>query len=155
MRVIMSEWYNLLVAVDEMESSIKAVSYVGKVAGNIENVSICLLNVYPEPPPDFYVNGGELKNYQTQRIEKAEAIFERCIEILTELSIQRQKIYCTTHMAESKTISETILEVREKGDFGTVVTGKRGVSKAEEFLFGSISNALARHSNNFSTWIVG
>ena len=39
--------------------------------------------------------------------------------------------------------------------FGTVVTGKRGVSKAEEFLFGSISNALARHARDFTAWIVG
>ena len=151
----MGEWYNLLVAVDEMESSIKAVSYVGKVAGNLDNVAICLLNVYPEPPPDFFVDGGDMETYQAQRLERAEAIFSRCIEILAEAGIDRQKIYCTTHMAEGKTISETILDARRKGDFGTVVTGKRGVSKAEEFLFGSISNALARHSNDFTTWIVG
>jgi nucleotide-binding universal stress UspA family protein len=58
-------------------------------------------------------------------------------------------------MAEGRTISEVVLEVQAEGDFGTVVTGKRGVSKAEEFLFGSISNALARHSKNFTSWIVG
>ena len=151
----MGEWYNLLVAVDEMESSIRAVTYVGGVAGNLEDVSICLLNVYPGPPPDFFVKDGNLEHYQVQRIEKAEAIFERCLEILTDSGIDRQKIYYTTHMAEEKTISETILDVRRKGNFGTVVTGKRGVSKAEEFLFGSISNALARQSNGFATWIVG
>ncbi len=58
-------------------------------------------------------------------------------------------------MAEGKTISETLLEAQRMGNFGTVVTGKRGVSKAEEFLFGSISNALARHCNDFTTWKVG
>ncbi len=58
-------------------------------------------------------------------------------------------------MAEGRTISDTLLEVRQKGNFGTVVTGKRGVSKAEEFLFGSISNTLARHCNDFTSWIVG
>ena len=151
----MGEWYNILVAVDALESSLRAVKYVGGIAGDLDTVSICLLHVYPEPPPDFYQKGGIRDQYQSQRIARAEEIFRRCIEILVAAGIKREAIYCTTHMAEGKTISDTLLEVRRMGDFGTVVTGKRGVSKAEEFLFGSISNALARHCQDFTTWIVG
>lgn len=151
----MADWNNILIAVDEMESSLRAVKYVGQVAGKGAGVSICLLHVYPEPPPDFAQKGGVLEEYQAQRIVKAEHIFSRCLEILVRADIIRDAIYCTTHMAEGKTISDTVLEVRRSGNFGTVVTGKRGVSKAEEFLFGSISNALARHCNDFTTWIVG
>lgn len=151
----MSDWKNILVAVDEMDSSIRAVSYVGNVVFNIDGASICLLHVYPEPPPDYFVEGGKLEQYQAQRIEQAEEIFQKALEILKEGGISRQQVCCMTHMAEAKTISQTILDVRTDGDFGTVVVGKRGVSKAEEFLFGSISNALARHSNQFTTWVVG
>lgn len=151
----MADWKNILVAVDEMESSIRAVSYVGHVTQDVENVSICLLHIYPEPPPDFYVKGGQLENYQRQHLVQADHIFQRGLEILVKGGLKREAIYCTTHMAEGKTISETLLEVRRMGNFGTVVTGKRGVSKAEEFLFGSISNTLARHCNEFTAWIVG
>lgn len=151
----MGEWHNLLVAVDELESSIKAVKYVGKVMANVDEVCICLLNVYPEPPPDFFVNGGDLDDYQHQRIQRAEVIFSQALEILHTSGIDRKKVYCATHMAEGKTISETILDACRKGDFGTVVAGKRGVSKAEEFLFGSISNTLSRQCQKFATWIVG
>lgn len=151
----MADWNNILVAVDEMESSLRAVDYVSRVTSGLKTVSICLLHVYPEPPPDYFVNGGVLEDYQTQRITRAEKIFQRGLEILVSGGLDRTAIYCTTHMAEGKTISETMLEVRRMGNFGTVVTGKRGVSKAEEFLFGSISNALARQCNDFTTWIVG
>lgn len=151
----MADWHNILIAVDEMESSLRAVRYVGEIAQNVEKVSICLLHIYPEPPPDFHLKGGILEDYQAQHIERAEHVFSRCIEILVGANIMRDAIYCTTHMAEGRTISDTLLEVRQKGNFGTVVTGKRGVSKAEEFLFGSISNALARHCNDFTSWIVG
>ncbi len=151
----MTDWNNILIAVDEMESSLRAVEYVGQVARSVDTVAICLAHIYPEPPPDFYVKGGILEEYQSQRIARAKHIFDRCLEILVGANIKRETIYSTTHMAEGKTISDTLLEVRQKGNFGTVVTGKRGVSKAEEFLFGSISNALARHCNNFTTWIVG
>ncbi len=151
----MGDWNNILVAVDEMESSLKSVRYVGRIASALDTVLICLLHVYPEPPPDFFIKNGVLEEYQNQRIARADRIFQRGTEILLGLGISRESIYSTTHMTEGKTISETILEVRRMGDFGTVVTGKRGVSKAEEFLFGSISNALARHSSDFTTWIVG
>ncbi len=151
----MVKWNNILVAIDEMESSLRAVRYVGQVAGSLEEVSICLLHIYPEPPPNFYTNGGNLEDYQSHRIVRAEKIFHQGLEILVESGIRRDSIYCTTHMAEGKTISDTLLEVRRMGKFGTVATGKRGVSKAEEFLFGSISNALARHCTDFTTWIVG
>ena len=151
----MAEWNNILVAVDEMESSLRAVKYVGNITSRLQGVSICLLHIYPEPAPDYFIQGGQLEEYQTKRIAKTETIFSRGLEILLATGIKREAIYCTTHMAEGKTISETLLEVQRMGNFGTVVTGKRGVSKAEEFLFGSISNALARHCNDFTTWIVG
>lgn len=155
MGVKMEQLTKFLIAIDEMESSLKAIHYVGRLTHAITNVSICLLHIYPEPPPDYFVNGGRLEDFQTARVNKAELIFQHGLEILTEYGIKKDTIFCTSHMAAGKTISETLLEVRSRGNFGTVVTGKRGVSKAEEFLFGSISNALARNCNDFTVWIVG
>ncbi len=151
----MADWRKMLIAVDEMESSLRAVRYVGQIVRDVQKVSICLLHVYPEPPPDFHQRGGDLSEYQTLSIVRAERIFTGCLEILVNADILRDTVYCKTHMAEGKTISDTVLDVQKEGQFGTVVTGKRGVSKAEEFLFGSISNALARRCNDFTTWIVG
>jgi hypothetical protein len=33
--------------------------------------------------------------------------------------------------------------------------GKRGISKAEEFLFGSISNALIHNGRDIAVWVIG
>lgn len=151
----MTKWNNILVAIDDLESSLKALRYVGRVVNSFPDLSICLLHIYPEPPPDFLPSGGNLDTYQSQRTEVAKKIFDQGLKILVDSGINRDAIYCTTHMAEGKTISETLFEVRRMGNFGTVVTGKRGVSKAEEFLFGSISNALARRCSDFTAWIVG
>ena len=75
--------------------------------------------------------------------------------VLEDMGINGRDISQKICMAEGRTISQMVLDIRKEGQFGTVVTGKRGVSKAEEFLFGSISNALARHSRDFTAWIVG
>jgi len=151
----MADWNNILIAVDEMESSLRAVRYVGQIARSVKTVTLCLLHVYPEPPPDFETKGGNLTDYRAQRVAKAEHIFEKCLKILATAEIKRNTIHCSTYMAEGKTISEIVLDVQRKGNFGTVVTGKRGLSKAEEFIFGSISNSLARQCSDFTTWIVG
>jgi nucleotide-binding universal stress UspA family protein len=151
----MARWEKILVAVDEGETSLRALRYVGRMAAAIPDVSICLLNIYPEPPPDFYTNGGVLAIYRAEKEKKADMIFAEGERMLVEAGIQPGAISRTTHLAAGKTISQMVLNVQWEGDFGTVVVGKRGVSKAEEFLFGSISNALARYSSSFTTWVVG
>ncbi|MFN2355661.1 MAG: hypothetical protein ABR512_14210, partial [Desulfopila sp.] len=116
----MADWNNFLIAVDEMDSSLRAVRYVGKLAGSIDKISICLLHVYPVPPPDFEMKGGILENYQAQRVTKAENIFGRCLEILTDADFNTETIRCITRMAEGKTISDTVLEAGERKIFKLV-----------------------------------
>jgi nucleotide-binding universal stress UspA family protein len=151
----MARWERILVAVDEGETSLRALRYVGRMAAAMTDVSICLLNIYPEPPPDFYTNGGVLAVYQAEKEKRADMIFAEGERLLFKAGIQPGLIERTSRLAAGKTLSQVVLDVQREGDFGTVVVGKRGVSKAEEFLFGSISNALARHSSSFTTWVVG
>jgi nucleotide-binding universal stress UspA family protein len=151
----MRNWQKILLAVDGSETSERAVRYVSKIAPLIENVEICILNVYPEPPPDYYSQGGRLDTYKIMREERAEKMLNKAVDILTGAGITEDCLSRRISMAEGRTISQVVLEVQAEGDYGTVVAGKRGVSKAEEFLFGSISNALARHSKKFTSWIVG
>ncbi|MCF8057486.1 MAG: universal stress protein [Desulfocapsa sp.] len=145
----------LLIAVDETETSMNALHYVAQMARGMEEMSICLLHIYPEPPPDFYLKGGTLASYRENQNAKAERVFSQAMIILEEAGVNKDRVSTDNRFAEGKTISEELLAVRSEGDFGTVVVGKRGVSRTEEFLFGSISNALAQHSVNFTTWIVG
>jgi nucleotide-binding universal stress UspA family protein len=151
----MARWEKILVAVDEGETSLRALRYVGRMTAAMTDLSICLLNIYPEPPPDFYTNGGVLAVYQAEKEKRADMIFAEAERVLLEAGIQPGLIERNTLLAAGKTISQMVLDVQREGNFGTVVVGKRGVSKAEEFLFGSISNALARHSSSFTTWVVG
>ena len=145
----------LLIAVDETETSMHALRYVAEIAGCMESMTICLLHIYPEPPPDFYSKGGTLTSYKEDQDAKAERVFSQAGTILAEAGVREERITTDNRYAEGRTISEELLAARSEGDFGTVVVGKRGVSRTEEFLFGSISNALAQHSVNFTTWIVG
>ncbi len=51
-------------------------------------------------------------------------------------------------------LSMKILDVVHEDGFGTVVLGRRGVSKAEAFLFGSVSNKIIHYVKNCTVWVV-
>ncbi len=151
----MNDWKKVLIAIDDTPTSDKGLRYAGKIIGKLPGVDVCLLHVYPEPPPDYYNSGKSLADYTSQQEAEANILVQRCRQMLAEAGIELESISGDVRMAEEKTISETILEVQKQGEYGTIVVGRRGVSKAEEFLFGSISNALVHHSRDCTVWVVG
>ena len=151
----MTPWDNILLCIDSNVNSDRAVEYVAKFAARLEKIQICLLHVYPAPPPDYFVKGGTHDAYTNRREQRAIKLLDRATEILSASGVSASRLSRIVCMVEGKSISQQVLDIRKRGNFGTVVTGKRGISKAEEFLFGSISNALAHQSKEFTTWIVG
>ena len=53
-----------------------------------------------------------------------------------------------------RSIGMDILRIREEGNYDTVVIGRRGVSKAEEFLFGSVSTKVVQSAVDCTVWVV-
>ena len=151
----MADWKRFLIAVDGTEASMKALAYFGAISGLNHDTELFLLYIYPEPPPNYYQSGKSLPDYQRQKEEKAHLVFEKSKEALVKYHFEQNSINEKTIMAENKTISQVILDYRAEIDCGTVIVGKRGVSKAEEFLFGSISSSLIHQSNDFAVWVVG
>ncbi|MBU4296233.1 MAG: universal stress protein [Desulfobulbaceae bacterium] len=150
----MADWHKILVAVDDSSLSEQVLNYVGEVVGGIDKVEICLLHVYPEPPPYYFTEKHTLQEYREEKETASLKIFSRAGKVLESHAIVGTRITTSCLMATGKTFSKTILQVQKDGGFGTVVLGKRGISKAEEFLFGSVSNAVIRESHEFTVWVV-
>ncbi|OKY76126.1 MAG: hypothetical protein BM485_02430 [Desulfobulbaceae bacterium DB1] len=150
----MTNWHKILVAVDDSNLSELVLNYVGEVVGGIDKAEICLLHVYPEPPPYYFTEKHTLQEYRDEKENAARQVFSRAVEVLGSHAIAGTRITTSCLMATGKTFSKTILQVQKEGGFGTVVLGKRGISKAEEFLFGSVSTAVLRESRDFTVWIV-
>ncbi len=151
----MHDWKNMLLAVDDTPTSRKAVQYTADIVANLQGVRICLLHIYPEPPPDYYRQGRTLDQYRQENDARAERIFREATGLLAGRGVPAEAIRTRSRLAEQQTISQTIMAVQAEEKAGTVVVGKRGVSKAEEFLFGSISSALIHQSRDFTVWVVG
>lgn len=151
----MSDWQKIMIAVNETEAAMRGVKYVGEMMVSVKVTSICLLHIFPDPHPEFYQKGGTLEQYREEMEEQGNKIMVKASNMLKDYGVPEELITFDVRMANNQTISKAIIEEQQKHGCGTVVVGKRGLCKAEEFLFGSISNALSRESHDFTTWVVG
>lgn len=151
----MANWKKILVAVDENPTTEKALNYVGELLGAAIDIEITLLHVYPDPPPNFFQEGHSLTEYTNEKEAAARKVFAKSSQLLLKYGLGRDNIASICRMTSGETISQTVIRIQKEGKYGTVVLGKRGVSKAEEFLFGSISNTVVRSSKDFTVWVVG
>ncbi len=151
----MTDWQRIIIAIDGSERSLHAVDYVASLANRLPELSLCLLHIYPEPPPGYYKTGSTLDQYQQEQQEKAGHLFLQALQIFERYGMSHDQIVSRCEMATGQTISGAILELQTKEGYGTIVVGKRGISKAEEFLFGSISNALIHNAKGIAVWVIG
>jgi nucleotide-binding universal stress UspA family protein len=50
--------------------------------------------------------------------------------------------------------AEAIVKEAREGDYGTIVLGRRGLSKVQEFLLGRVSNKVINIIRRRALWIV-
>lgn len=149
------DWKRIIVAIDNSQMSINAVHYVGSIIGKLSGVHLCLLHIYPAPPPGYYNTGATLEAYQKEQRQLAEPFLQEAEHYLRDAGVEPGCIRSRCIMADNATISDTILSLQKEGDYGTIVVGKRGISRSEEFLFGSISSALIHNGRDIAVWVVG
>jgi len=151
----MSDWKRIIIAIDDSQRSLNAVDYVGGIASHLAGVHLCLLHVFPKPPPNHFSNGISPERYAENQIQQSAQLFAQAEKILHDHGVSPQVISTRSVIATDQSISEAILALQEQEAFDTIVVGKRGITKAEEFLFGSISNALIHNGRDIAVWVIG
>ncbi len=145
----------VLIAVDLSENSLKAVDYVGRMLRCHDRVEITLLTVIKEPSADIVPDEAE----RAARIEEARretlALMEQAGGRLTALGIPENRIRIKLQVCRKPmSVSDLILHEQKEGGYGTLVVGRRGVSKKEEFLFGSVSSRVVRDAKHCAVWVI-
>jgi len=57
-------------------------------------------------------------------------------------------------MKECTSLAECILDEQRRLSCGTVVIGRRGISRKEEFMFGSTSSKILHTAKDCSVWVI-
>jgi nucleotide-binding universal stress UspA family protein len=145
---------HLLIAVDESDSSRRAVLYVADFLGGFPGFIVTLLRVVPEPEEDFYDTEEEQNAWIKEKIDASNKMLENYRQILIQSGFPEDKVRYRACIGESKSFAEAILETRCDLTCCTVVVGRHHKSRTEEFLFGSTSSKLIHDAKNCAVWVV-
>ncbi len=147
--------HNLLTAVDQSENSRRAVDYLSRWVACMEGVQVTLLHVIKEPSRDVLPDEDEREEYIGQKEAAAESLLSRCREELESRGIPPEKIQTSVlNCCAPDTVVETILGEAETGGYDTIVLGRRGMSKKEEYIFGSVTSRIVREVAHATVWVV-
>jgi nucleotide-binding universal stress UspA family protein len=145
---------HLLIAVDETESSRRAVLYVADFLGGFPGFRVTLLSVIAEPEEDFFDSSEEENAWIRNKIDVTNKMLENYRQILIQSGFSEDKVRYRACVGEAKAFSEAILETRCDLSCCTIVVGRHHKSKTEEFLFGSTSSKLIHEAKSCSVWVV-
>lgn len=145
---------NILIAVDESENARRAVSYVGQFLGGLEGFKVTILHVVPEPEEDYFPTSAEKEKWLTQYRRKIDAMLEDSRQLLIKNGFDPEDVAVRSTLRYCPSMAECILSERDETEYSTIVVGRQGLSRREEFLFGSISSKVVNHARNCTVWVV-
>lgn len=145
---------NILIAVDESDNARRAVSYVGRMLGGVEGFQVTLLHVINEPEEDFFATDEERDRWLADHREKIDDRLAEYRQMLIDGGFPPDSLATRTPLKYCPSLAQCILAERDDTRYGTIVVGRQGLSRSEEFLFGSVSSKIVNHARNCTVWVV-
>jgi nucleotide-binding universal stress UspA family protein len=145
---------HILVALDDTESSKRAVLYVADFLGEAPGFRVTLLSLVPVPEADYFSSHEEVEVWLDKHEKKMKELLERYRRILIQAGFPEEKVAVKVEARECLSIAEAIIEEQQRAGSCTVVVGRHKISKQEEFLFGSTSNKLLHMPKKCSLWVI-
>ncbi|UCD87207.1 MAG: universal stress protein, partial [Desulfobacterales bacterium] len=133
------KWDKFLIAMDESEGSLTAVEYARHTICKGQKVT--LFNVLTAE------HGVEIAK------TKMEELLTQVKGRLQDMGIDENDVEIKV-ATKQKGVAEDILEEVNRGEYGSIVLGKRGISRTRQLLFGSVSNYIVQHAENCAVWVI-
>jgi nucleotide-binding universal stress UspA family protein len=148
--------HRMLVALDGSENALRAVDHLSFILSSCKNseTRILLLNIWPG-----WINasGPKIIPHLSAREEyekKTDSFMSQAEEMILESELPPEQVGRKVNL-KAVDITKAILAEAQKGDYGTIVVGRRGISKAKEFFMGSVSNKILQQAADKAIWIIG
>jgi nucleotide-binding universal stress UspA family protein len=152
----------ILLAVDASPFSMKAVQFAGSLLGG-QGYEVCVFHAILglgaidfEPPghkrpqhPDVQMPDNCMEGFKL----KVAGLFQNVREMLTAFGFESEKIF-EKIVSGVYSRSEAIIREAESGGYGTIVVGRRGLSKVEAFFMGRVGHKVVYGGKRFTVWVV-
>jgi nucleotide-binding universal stress UspA family protein len=148
---------DIMVAVDGSENSFKAVDHLAFIIGGNTDLKISFFHVAPRLqdfcPVDFEDADSEaLEEIIAQGDQHCiDQFYAHAKKKLNEAGVQQNQISFAAKEGAFR-VGKAVLDEYRRGNFGTLVVGRRGVNR--KFFTGSVSRYLINQFSNGALWVV-
>ena len=144
----------IVIAVDGSENSRRAVAYVGRILGGLGAFTTILLHVIHVPEEDFFASPQERDRWMAAGRKKVDAWLTVYRDMLVAAGIAAAAVVIHIAERDGPSLARLILDEAALLQADTIVVGRQGLSRKEEFLFGSVSRQIVSHARNCAAWVV-
>jgi len=145
---------HILVAVDPSSNAKRAVLFVGDFFGCYPSIRVTLLTVILQPDSSYFENAAKGEQWLVEKQAEAERMMAGYREILLDAGFASEKVLVDIKITRGPSVADSIIAELEALKCCTVVVGRRGISKKEEFIFGSTSNKILHEAKNCAVMVI-
>jgi len=150
----------LLIALDGSVYSSNTLHYLEQLFAHLDDIRLHLLSVVTCAPAeagsawlDELELLGMLSTEEQRRYAAAKKFLHNAAAGLARNGIAREQVTTEVRISSSNPAAE-VLHAARKGLFDALVLGRRGVSRLEELIMGSVSSTMFEKCHDVPIWIV-
>lgn len=145
---------NILIAVDESENARRAISYVSRFLSGTRGFKVLILHIICQPEEDYFPSVADKDQWLDAYKIRVDAMLENYRQILIAEGFAPADVAVRSTLRYCPSLAECILAERNQTNCSTIVVGRQGLSRSEEFLFGSVSSKIVNHARDCTVWVV-
>lgn len=146
-----------LIAVDSSENALRAVDHAGFMLSETDckaTIFYTMRHLRRFVPLEALEEAPDLEEFWKNKAGQQIAPYmKKAKEILLDAGLSEDQI-ATKVIDGSRSAADDILKEARKNGFGTIVLGRRGVSKIKELFMGSVTRKILNSFSGLTLWIV-
>ena len=155
----------VLIPIDASEGALQAVRYMGRMLQSSQGVNVTLfhamrgLDVFMQGFGESFVLSHDrdwLARVDQELVEaekEMEQSFDRARRVLVEAGLDEERVATKIVKGVSSRAGAIIQEARD-GGYETIVVGRRGLSRIQEFFMGRVSSKVIQMAKGLTVWVV-
>jgi nucleotide-binding universal stress UspA family protein len=112
------------------------------------------VHVISEAEEDYFATAEEKEQWLSRQSKRVDAMLNDYRRILIQAGFDARDVLVRSPLRYCPSMAECILAERDDTAYDTLVVGRQGISRSEEFLFGSVSSKIVNHAKNCTVWVV-
>jgi len=150
----------ILLAVDDSTHSLNAVRYAVTVSTAVKNLTYTLFNIQPgisqfllEEAHTDSSRQLDLENVRLKHEDSSMKLLDKHKNEMISLGVDSRLIQTVTQPRKLG-LAKDIIDYAQQGQYDAIVVGRRGISRVQEAIAGSITSNLLEHSRVVPVWVV-